>query len=141
MTYKNIKFSDSQVMRSLEKLALKKGLVTADSSSKESKEMVKKVATPTNNLDADIAVLCEKLRESGFSKYADEVESKFILLKKSEAKLYDVIGETGDDLVKQFHPEGSVEIKGIAGDSIVETIVDQKAKIESILKKKPTGKL
>lgn len=130
-------------MRSLEKLALEKGLVapSEDSSVPVVKTASKKELKPTNNIDADIAALCDGLRAKGFKRYADEVESKFFALKTAESSGYNVILETGEDLVNAFHPEGSVRIKGVEGDATVETILDQRKIIEKIIAKKPTGKL
>lgn len=99
------------------------------------KENTKKTSNPTDSLDANIAILCEGLRIKGFNRYADEIENKFFALKTAEAKLYGVRKGDAEDLINAAHPDGSVKIKGVAGDATVETIIDQKKIIEDILKK------
>jgi len=143
MTYKNIKFTDSEVMRSLETLAVKKGLVEPQNKPTVSVKTAskKEVKSPSSSVDANIASLCEGLRSKGFDKYASEIESKFLTYKSAEAAYYNVTGETGEDMVNRFHPDGSVSLKDVEGDATIETILDQRKLIEEILKKKPTGKL
>lgn len=143
MTYKNIKFTDSEVMRSLEALAVKKGLVEPQKKQAAALKTAskKEAKSPSSSVDANIASLCEGLRSKGFDKYADEIESKFFVYKSAEAAYYNVTGETGEDMVNRFHPDGSVALKDVEGDATVETILDQRKLIEEILNKKPTGKL
>jgi hypothetical protein len=140
MTYKNIKFTDSEVMRSLEALSVKKGLIEPQKkqAAPVKKSSKKETRSPSTSLDANIASLCEGLRSKGFDKYADEIESKFFTYKSAEAEYYNVTGETGEDMVNRFHPDGSVELKDVEGDATVETILDQRKLIEEILKKRST---
>jgi adenine C2-methylase RlmN of 23S rRNA A2503 and tRNA A37 len=94
------------------------------------------------NLTAQIVILAEQLRQQGFHKHADDLEAKFLLAKQAEAKLYEVFKETGDDLVHSAHPEGGVEMEPAKDDGgVVETILEQKEKIEKAVAKVPTGKL
>lgn len=138
MTYKNIKFEDSPVMRSLEKLAVKKGLVKTEVINKTAVSK-KNSLKPTENLEENILKLCSALRDSGFNKQAVEVETKFFNLKKAE-HIYDTHGETGEDVINQAHPEGSHQMKNVDGDAIIETILDRKKIMENIVSKMPTGK-
>lgn len=138
MTYKNIKFDESAVMRSLEKLAISKGMIK--------EEPIKKTAAPkglslapTENLEENILKLCSALRSSGFEKHAAEVEVNFFNLKRAQS--YDVHGETGEDLLNQAHPEGSHQMKDLDGDCLVETLQDRQKAIQKIIAKQPTGKL
>lgn len=137
MTYKNIKFDDSPVMRSLEKLAVNKGLVKPEELTKTAAKT--SALKPTENLDENILKLCAALRDSGFTSHALEVENKFFNLKRAQT-LYDTHGETGEDVIHSAHPEGSHHMKGVEGDALVETIVDRKKAIENMLHKMPTGK-
>ena len=140
MTFKNIKFDDSVVMRSFARVAKEKKLIIES----EKKDIVKTAKNnlfyPTNNFQENIIKLCEGLRVKGFSKLAEDLESNFLNYKKAE-NLYNAIKETGEDLVDEAHPDGSHTVEDVEGDAVVETIVDQKSKIEKVVNKKPTGKL
>lgn len=140
MTFKNVKFDDSAVMRSLEKLAVKKGLVQPETMKKEASAAPKTSLNPTGDLTQDLLKLCDGLRKAGFSKYADDVETKFVQLKKAES-LYETSKETGEAFLDDAHPEGSVKLKDMDGDATVETVADIKKKIEDLVKKTPKGKL
>lgn len=127
MTYKNTKFEDSPVMRSLEKLAQKKGLIKNDPFKKEASAPAPSYV-PTENLNQNILKLCSGLRSQGFGRYASELESKFLALKSAE------------NILEEAHPEGSVTLKDMEGDATVEDCADQKKMIEDIIKKTPKGK-
>jgi len=142
MTFKHTKFDESAIMRSFEKTARNKGLITDEPAVYG---LVKQAASkidlkPTENLTLNIVKLCEGLRSKGFSKYANEIENKFMTYKRAET-LYDVHNETGDDVVDQAHPDGSHKLEGVDGDSTFETILDQHEMIKKIVDKNPTGKL
>jgi hypothetical protein len=134
--------NNSQVAKSLVKIALEKGLITQEKykSVKEAAAKLTTNLTPTDNLSENIVKLCNGLRTQGFSKYADEVEKKFVQYKKAQA-LYDVSGETGENLVDRAHPDGSHKMEGVEGDSVIETILDRQKKIQQAISKAPTGKL
>jgi hypothetical protein len=140
MSFKHIKFEDSITMRSLEKLAVSKGLIKPDAVIKIANKSENKDFRPTNDFTVNIIKLCEGLRSFGFTKQAEEIELKFLLFKKASADNYNTSKEVGEDLVEAAHPEGSHTIENVLGDAVVETIVDQKKKIEDIVNKKPTGK-
>lgn len=138
MTFKHLKFNESSTMQEFEKLAAKKGLVK--------QEIVKKTASksldlaPSQNLIVNILKLSSGLRQAGFDKHADELETKYLQYKVATS-LYETSKETGEDLVDMAHPKGSHKLEGVDGDAVVETIVDQKKKIQDVVNKKPTGKL
>lgn len=91
---------------------------------------------------AKILKLSNQLRSKGYNKYADEIEYKFLLLKKSSSDLYSVFKETGESLLEDAHPEGSVKMEDAKDEGgVVETLLDQKKKIEKAVDKEPTGKL
>lgn len=128
MTYKNIKFEDSPVFRSLEKLALKKGLIAPEELKKEASVKEEVSYQPVANLNQNILKLCSGLRAQGFESYANELEVKFLALKKAE------------NILDTAHPEGSVKLPDMEGDAIIEDCEEQKKKIEEIIKKTPKGK-
>lgn len=90
-----------------------------------------------------ILQLSDGLRASGLPKYADDIERKFLLLKRAAANsLYDVSNETGEDLIDFAHPEGNKLLdKAWSELGTVETILEQHKKIVDIIQKKPKGKL
>ncbi len=139
MTFKHVKFEDSVTMRSLEKVAKEKGLVKPESI-KKSASIKKADYSVTTNLTENVIKLCDGLRESGFSKYADELEEKFIAYKKANS-LYETSKEKGEDLVDAAHPQGSHKLDGVEGDSVIETILDQQLKDVEMVNKHPSGKL
>lgn len=141
MTFKHIKFEDSVVMRSLEKLAHDKGLVKPEPVTKTAS--AKKSSQPTSNsLVEKILHLCSQMRQSGFDKQAKELESRLMQYKQANT-LYETSSETGNDLVEQAHPKGSHKLEDVdAGElAVIETIIDQQLKNMKMVEKKPTGKL
>ena len=137
MTFRHTKFEDSQVMRSLEKIAVEKGLVKP-APAKSIHKTASNNLVPSGNFTQDIIKLCAGLRSNGFNKYAEEIESKFLMFKQADT-LYQTSKETGEDLIDAAHPEGSHKLDGL--DHTVLTIVDRQKRIQEILNKRPTGKL
>lgn len=139
MTFKHVKFEDSAVMRSLEKVAQTKGWTK--------EEPLKKSASNQTDLSAGINLtenilkLCSGLRSRGFDKYADELEDKFIVYKQAQT-LYETTSEKGEDLIDAAHPKGSHKLEGVdADEAVFETILDQHVKNLKMIEKTPTGKL
>jgi hypothetical protein len=142
MTYKHVKFEDSPIMRSLEKVAQEKGLVKPEPLTKTA--AVKTDLTPTTSLLDNVLKLCAGLREQGFEKQANELEVNLFNYKKAEATLYEAFPEKGEDLVHAAHPKGSHKLDGLDAQddgAVVEDILDQHAKSLQMIEKKPTGKL
>lgn len=138
MSLKHTQFQDSPTMRSYIKVAREKGWI-------QEEPLKKEASAPdyqsTDNLMENIMKLCRGLRSTGFDKYAEELESKFIQYKRAESA-YDVSGETGEDLIDAAHPDGSHKLEGVESDeSVIETIIDQHAKIVEKIEKTPHGKL
>jgi hypothetical protein len=130
MTYKHIKFADSPVMRSFERVAYEKGMF------KNEPEMLKKEASapdlsPTENLMENVLKLCSGLRMHGFDKQADELETNYVMYAQAAV-------EKGEDLIHDAHPK-TKHIEGI--DSIFENILDKHLKFILVVNKKPSGKL
>jgi hypothetical protein len=142
MTFKHVKFEDSPIMRSLERVAQEKGLVKAQPLNKTAAAK-KTDLTPTTSLLDNVLKLCAGLRERGFEKQANELEVHLVNYKKAQT-LYETSPEKGEDLVHAAHPKGSHKLEGVdAADegSVVEDILDQYAKSLEMVNKKPTGKL
>ena len=128
MTYKNTKFEDSPLFRSLERLAVAKGLIKNDEIKKEAAAKPAPSLAPTKDLTQNILRLCSGLRAQGFMSYANDLESKFLTLKHAET------------IMDQAHPEGSVTLPDMEGDCTVEDQEDAHKMIEDIVKKTPKGK-
>lgn len=145
MTFKHVKFEDSPVMRSLEKVAHQKGLVKADPLKKTAAAVKKTAANlvPTENLLANVLKLCAGLRERGFEKQAEDLEGHLSDYKKAQT-MYETSPEKGEDLVHAAHPKGSHKLEGVDAENdgaVFEDILDQMAKSIEMVNKKPTGKL
>lgn len=141
MTFKHVKFQDSAVMRSLERVAKEKGLVKEEDLVKNASLLKKADLTPSSNLLENLLKLSAGLREAGFDKYADDLENKTFAYRKAQT-LYETSPEEGEDLVDAAHPDGSHKLEDVDGDeATVETIVDQQKKDLKMVEKEPTGKL
>jgi hypothetical protein len=138
MTFKHLKFEDSPVMRSLEKVAIEKGLVAPQFMIKQAQKQHDFSASM--NLSENIIKLCDGLRSCGLESKAEELENNYLDYKKAQT-LYETPKETGEDLVHSAHPKGSHKLDGVEGDSVIETIIDQHLQALKMIDKKPTGKL
>lgn len=132
MTFKSIDFFESPVMRSLEKIAVKNGLVKNDPLDKYAKAEKKFDLTPSKNLDENILKFCAALRKEGYDKLALEVEQNFVLYKQAESEYSKILNEA--------HPDGSHDLEGVLGDNEIEDLLAQHSKILNVVNKKPTGK-
>lgn len=93
-------------------------------------------------IDEKILSLCSKLREEGFNKQAEGLESKFLTYKSAATHLYHVHNEEGEDLVNAAHPDGDNHLVDAAdGLGDVETILSRHKKIIDVVNKEPKGKL
>lgn len=141
MTFKHVKFEDSPIMRSLEKVAQEKGLVKPQPLNKTAAAPKKTDLTPTTSLMDNVLKLCAGLRERGFEKQANELEVNLINYKQAQT-LYETHKETGEDLVHAAHPKGSHKLEGVdADEAVFEDILDQMTKSIEMVNKRPTGKL
>lgn len=85
--------------------------------------------------------LANDLDDMGSKDAALAVDRQLKLYKEAVDKLYDVTGETGEDLINKAHPGGGptiVPAKEEGGK--VETIVEEHKKLLDKVKKMPTGK-
>lgn len=141
MTFKHVKFEDSPIMRSLEKVAHEKGLVKPNVLEKIASRPKKLDMTPSPDLMENIFKLCTGLRVQGFTKEATELEVKYLNYKQAQT-LYEAHTEKGEDLIEAAHPEGSHHLEDVEGDeAIFEDILDKHEKILDVVNKTPKGKL
>jgi len=142
MTFKHTQHWDSELSRSLEKVAIAKGLIKPEPAIKKSAAVIKQAdTTPTSNLMENIFKLCAGMRSNGLIKEAVEVETNYLNYKSAQT-LYEAFKETGDDVIQQAHPDGSHKMEDIDSDEATfEDILDQHVKILQVMDKKPSGKL
>lgn len=148
MTFKhNSNFSESEVMRSLERLAIERGefdptpeeVVKTAASKLPKKE---KAIEETDSLFADIVQLAEHLRGKGFVQEAEEIETNLMMYKKAEKHLYNVHDETGEDFLNYVYKDGDKEVAPAKEDyGVVHTPQSAAKKIRETVDKKPTGEL
>ena len=140
MTFKHAKFEDSSTMRSLVKVAQDKGWIKEEPLSKQAAVKTADLQ-PTTNLMENVIKLCNGLRQKGFTKYADELETNLFTYKQAQT-LYEVSKEKGDDLLGEAHPQGSHKLEDVdSSEAVVEDLVDKHKKIVQVVEKKPSGKL
>ncbi len=131
MTFKNIGFSDSPVMRSLEKVAINKGLVKVQEIKKSaSKELDVKI---TDNLMSNLLKLCTALKSKGLNNYAQELEFKIISYKKAATN------KDYSPILNEAHPKGSHKLENL--DHVINTLLDNELAILQSVSKQPKGKL
>jgi hypothetical protein len=144
MTFKHIKFEDSSIMRSLERVAQEKGLVKPTTVLEKiaSRSANKKLdVIPTSSMMDNIFKLTAGLRSQGLIKEAAELESNYFNYKQAQT-LYEAHKEKGEDVIQFAHPKGSHKLEGVEGDeAIFEDILDKHVKFLKMIEKKPTGKL
>jgi hypothetical protein len=136
----------SEVYRELERKAVKKGFF--EPTAKQVVEhAIQKKASPKEDLEAtgdvtqDIGKLVEACRRKGYIKFADDIESKFVLYKQAESQLYNLNVDKIKDIEDFAHKDGDVDIVDAGDLGMVETIESAAQKILSVVKTEPTGKL
>lgn len=133
------KLIESEVVRNLEKIAIKHGMVTPDPIEKTAS--VKESFASSDNLQGDMIRLVAGLRSRGYEAEANDLEDKIHIHKQAEVHLYRAFDEDGEDLIEFAHPEGDTEVAHSKGGyGKVETITSAQKRILEMLKKKPTGK-
>jgi len=89
----------------------------------------------------ELVSLANDLDEMGEEKAAFAVDKQLKIYKSAVDKLYDITGETGDDLVNQAHPGGGPTLfKAEEEGGKVETIIEEHKKVLDKANKAPTGK-
>lgn len=136
----NKNFLDSEIMRSLEKVALKKGLIKADDLEKTAsvKEEKNKLEL-TKDLHNNLISLAVGLKDKGYEKEYNNLIDRIFIHKQAEAHLYRVFDEDGEDLLDFAHPEGDAQV--MPGEyGMVETLSSAQKKTIDKVNKVPTGK-
>lgn len=118
MTYKNIKFSESDVMAEFEKIAKTKGLI-------KEQVIVKKASKDldiTDSLDVNISKLIMALAESGDSVLANELAKKYSNYKRDDVLVKNAEKDKMKELYDSAH-DGSVKMDKDP-ESVVEDLYD-----------------
>jgi hypothetical protein len=140
MTFKHTDFDDSSTMRSLVRVAKEKGWLPEQNLNKTAAKESTIDLNPSDNLLQNILKLCNGLRSTGFDKYADELEVKYLNYKQANT-LYNVSGEDGEDLLHSAHPKGSHKLLDVdSKEATVEDLIDKHLQILEVVNKKPLGK-
>ncbi len=85
--------------------------------------------------------LANDLEKSGSIEAAEKIDQQIALYKMALDKLYDISGETGEDLVNSAHKGGGVVIAPSKEEGgKVETLVETQEKMLKSVNTKPTGK-
>lgn len=137
-----MKFEQSEVLRELERQAVKKGFF--DPTEKEivqhAAKQIKKIE-PTGNLFVDLCILADGLQARGYVKQANELAKKIALYKTAEVHMYRAIDEDGEDLLDFAHPDGDADLVDAGDLGKVETLGNIAKKIREVALKSPSGKL
>jgi peptidoglycan hydrolase-like protein with peptidoglycan-binding domain len=98
-------------------------------------------ATVASNVVNELVVLADTLENMGAIRAAMVVDKQIMEYKKAIDKLYDVTGETGEQLINSAHPGGGPIVAPAAEEGgKVETVVEEQKKIIDKINKTPTGK-
>jgi len=101
-------------------------------------EFMRKSSIDTIN---ELVALANDLDEMGEVKVAEAVDEQLHLYKTAFDKLYDITGETGEQLVGQAHPGGGPTMAPAKDEGgKVETVVEEQQKDLKVVKTQPTGK-
>ena len=142
-TKQNFKFSDSLVLKELQRIGRERKLITEDDELfvPELKKKASSTLTQTGNIVLDAIVLADALRRRGYVKQAEKLIEKALILKKAMSDggyetLYDFWSETGEALVNEAHKQKN----DVAGHKVPDLNEMQK-EIHNIISKDPTGNL
>lgn len=139
MTFKHTKFEDSELMRSLERVAFKQGLIQDESMVKFAEKNTD--LTPATTLFENVIKLSAALKNVGLESFAIDLENKLLDYKKAQT-LYQTSKRTGDDLIDEAHPKGSHKLENVdSKEAIFRTILDKHLSMLDVVGKNPTGKL
>jgi hypothetical protein len=141
MTLKHISYSDSIVMKELEKVAKKNNLVKDEPIQKKASIKL----GSSEDLFLDIITLSSALREKGFVKQAEKLEEKAMFYKQAEKDVqenkYEWWEETGSSLVDYSHLcDDFEEVPSSKGYGYVENVNEIHKLLEQSLARQPKGK-
>ncbi len=146
MVSKHISFSESIVLRELEKIARKTNLVTEEpviekTASVESEiEDEVSLLESSGDLISDVVTLALALRDRGFVKQASSLEEKAFILKKAMSEgghnsLYDFWKEEGKAVINFAHKTTDADVNGYKPKNLNEI----RDSVLSNLSQQPTG--
>ena len=102
---------------------------------------IKELAPKASATIAELIVLANDLDDLGEAKYAEAVDEHLRLYKAAVDKLYDITGETGEQLIGEAHPGGGPTMAPAKEEGgKVETVVEQQKRDMKVVETKPTGK-
>lgn len=102
---------------------------------------VKELAPKASATIAELLALANDLDDLGETKYAEAVDEHLRLYKAAVDKLYDITGETGEQLIGEAHPGGGPTMAPAKEEGgKVETLVEQQKRDMKVVETKPTGK-
>jgi len=136
--------SESLVMQEFERIAAASGwMPQKKEASIEELPKVDESKKPESftSVVEELVSLANDLDEMGKPKTAEAIDEQLRLYKTAVEKLYDITGETGEQLINEAHPGGGptmVPAKDEGGK--FETIVEQQKKDIKVVETKPTGK-
>jgi len=142
ITKQSFNFSDSLVLRELQRIGREKGLITEDAEPffvPELKKQASNKLEQTGNLVLDAVNLANALKRKGYVKQAEILVEKALTLKKSMAEggydsLYNFWSETGKDLENAAHKDSN----DVAGHKVPD-LNEAQEQIHSTVRKDPTG--
>jgi len=145
MTQKHINFSDSIVMKELEKIAIKENLINFEEKIPELKVEASAELKETGDIFVDSITLANSLKEHGFRKQAALLEKRAFEMKiresDDEEDKYNWWGETGDSLIEDAHRNDKPESLPSSNDyGKIENEVETKRKILETITHQPSGK-
>lgn len=129
-------------------VAIRKALIASDIMDKNSLAAVMKkipTASASTKKQSPKVDIYEDTDISGTpSGYRDKADDGLVgeaNIKEAAEKVYDVTGETGEQIVERAHPGGGTktEVSSKTTENLIETIVEQQDRDVSVVKKMPKG--
>lgn len=142
LTNKHISYSDSIVMKELEKIAIKENLIEFEEKIPEIKAEASNELNETGDVFLDSITLAKSLRDRGFVKQASLLERRALELKaeNTDNTQYSWWQETGESLLDYVHKTDKNEPLPSMNDyGRVEDEVQAQKKILETLKHEPKG--
>ncbi len=140
----NSSFSESEVMRELERQEIRKGHydLKPDEIVRLAAREVKAESNlkPSEDWDQDMAKLIAALNKNGYQKNASDLSEKYFMFKQAQS-LYGVTPDSNEDILNMAHSDGDVPMCEARNDyGKVETIMSTSKKMREIAEKNPIGK-
>jgi len=102
---------------------------------------IKELAPKASAIVTELVSLANDLDDMGETKIAEAVDEQLRIYKEAIDKLYDITGETGEQLIGEAHPGGGPTMAPAKEEGgKVETVVEQQKRDIKVVETKPTGK-